>query len=231
MNIFFRILLATALTAALSFADGTPAADTNSAAAPSKSKIGVGARAAIGYGLVWGLDDDWSGGDNEGNPSGLDLQVGIMGRYEISPLLHFTPEILFRYGDYEQELNQADYELSQMDIQIPLLIRANATPKLYGYIGPQLNFNVHSKTTLNVTNDKWLVKPSMSMGDGVEQETFSFGITAGMGFYIIENLGADIRAHIGFTELFPDASPTKIGYDLGGARLMNFHFGINYWIL
>ena len=192
--------------------------------------LGLGARLAVGYGLIWGLEDDWSGGENDEKPGGIDLEVGVAGRYEITSLIHFTPELLFRYAKYSQEDDLGDYEFSQMDIEIPLLVRANATPKFYAYIGPQLGLNVSNDVSLKakVANKAGTGTINHSIPEKVEQASFGFSIAVGAGYYVIDKLALDLRVGFGLTELYPDSKGKFI--DLSGAKELSFKFGVNYWV-
>lgn len=192
--------------------------------------LGLGARLAVGYGFIWGLEDDWSGGENDEKPGGIDLEVGVAGRYEITSLIHFTPELLFRYAKYSQEDDLGDYEFSQMDIEIPLLVRANATPKFYAYIGPQLGLNVSNDVSLKakVANKAGTGTINHSIPEKVEQASFGFSIAVGAGYYVIDKLALDLRVGFGLTELYPDSKGKFI--DLSGAKDLSFKFGVNYWV-
>ena len=213
-------------TAALVFAQ--EASETGAkTAAPA---IGLGARFAIGYGMIWGLEDDWSGSENDENPGGIDLEGGAMGRIVLTPLIHFTPELLFRYANYSQDDDFGERKFTQMDLEIPLLIRANATPKFYAYIGPQLGLNLSSDVTLeaNVSAKVPGGSSTHSISEEIEHAVFSFGVAVGAGYYVIENLAIDLRVGFGLSELYPDSN----GFvDLGGARDLSFKLGVNYWIL
>ena len=193
-------------------------------------KMGLGARIAAGYGTIWGLEDDWSGGENDETPSGIDLDVGIIGRYELTPIFHFTPELLFRYASLSQDDDLGERKFSQTDIQIPLLVRANVTPKMYGYVGPQMGLNIGSDVSIsaNVTNKATGEASKKSFSDDIDQAVFNFGVSAGFGYYALEKLSIDLRIYLGLTELYPDAKSVMV--DLNGAKLFAIKVGFNYWI-
>jgi len=196
----------------------------------SAPAIGLGARLAVGYGIIWGLEDDWSGGENDENPGGIDLELGAVGRYEISSLIHFTPELLFRYASYSQDDDLGEREFSQMDLEIPLLVRANATPKFYAYIGPQLGLNLSSDVSLKAkVADKVSGETTAhSVSEKVEQTSFGLSVAVGGGYYVMDKLGVDLRIGFGLTELYPDSNGKFV--DLSGAKDLSFKLGANYWI-
>ena len=190
--------------------------------------LGLGARLAAGYGMLWGLEDDWSDSENDEKPGGIDLEAGIAGRYEITPLFHFTPELLFRYASYSLKNDSWEYEFNQMNIEIPLLVRANATPKFYAYIGPQLGFNLNNDVSLkdNVSHyDGRTV--NYTMDEKIEQATFGFSVAAGAGYYIWGKLSVDFRVALGLSELYPDSGNI---INLNGAKDIVFKLGVNYWV-
>lgn len=222
------LTFAIAILCAATFALAQEASETNSK--KDTPAIGLGARLAFGYGIIWGLEEDWSGGETDEKPGGIDLEIGVMGRYEITPLIHFTPELLFRYASYSQDDDLGEREFDQMNIEIPLLVRANATPKFYAYIGPQLGLNINSDVSLNA---KVVDKVSgeitnHSIPDKVEQAVFGFSIVAGAGYYVMDKLGVDLRIGFGLTELYPDSKGKFV--DLNGAKDLSFKLGVNYWI-
>lgn len=192
------------------------------------SKLGLGAHLGFGYGMIWGLDDDWAGGESKDNPGGFDFEIGAIGSYKISNLLQFTPELLFRYAKLSQDIGLGDYSFTQMDIQIPLFLRANATDKFFGFFGPQIGFNVSNDVEMKASDDTWNVNKVVSLSQDVEQAVFNFGISAGIGYYIVQKLSVDFRVLFGITELYPDA---KGMVSLADAKIMSFKIGVSYWFI
>ena len=225
------LAFAIAILCAATFVQAQEEESTNQAKQSAElGTLGIGARLAVGYGFIWGLEDDWSSGENDEKPGGIDLEVGFAGRYEITSLIHFTPELLFRYAKYSQEDDLGDYEFSQMNIEIPLLVRANATPKFYAYIGPQLGLNLSNDVSLKakVANKAGGGTINYAVDEKIEQETFGFSIAVGAGYYVIDKLALDFRVGFGLTELYPDSKGRFI--DLSGAKDLSFKFGMNYWV-
>ena len=192
--------------------------------------FGVGARLAVGYGMIWGLEDDWSGGENDENPGGLDLEGGVMGRIVLTPVFQFTPELLFRYAKYSQDDDLGERKFKQMNVEIPLLVRAVATPKFYAYIGPQLGLNVSNDVSLNakVANKASGGTINHTIPEKVEQASFGFSVAVGAGYFVIDKLALDFRVGFGLSELYPDSKGNFI--DLTGAKDIAFKFGLNYWV-
>lgn len=113
-------------------------------------------------------------------------------------------------------------------------------------------------TSLDLGDDLTFGTPD-EFKDDFEQGSFSFGIAAGAGVKIIDGLYFDFRFYMGLSQLFPDVAvmgkdityiPGKDKQDgywadsdgdkytdgrsnmnMEGAKMMNFKFGITYWIL
>jgi len=224
MKLYLPLVLA--VFVALSFAQ-----EPEQNKSTGKKEIGLGARLAVGYGMIWGLKDDWSIDEDDENPGGLDLEAGVMGRYVVTPIVHFTPELLFHYGKPKHDNKYGKYEFSFMNVEIPLLVRAYASPKFYGYIGPQLGFNIHNDVSLKAKYaDKTGSNPTgyTKFGKKVDQAVFGFGIAAGVGYYLMDKLSLDFRTYMGLTEQYPDTKGSLV--DLKGAKLLSFAIGANYWI-
>ena len=232
------ILCATTFALAQEASEATPQNETSSK--KDTPAIGIGVRLAAGYGMIWGLEDDWAIDEDDGNPSGLDLEGGVMGRIAFTPIIHFTPELLFHYGKMKHDNDYGKQEFSFMNVEIPLLIRANATPKFYAYIGAQPGINIQNEATLNAAytpktgTDK--TTKYRKFGGNVDQAVFGLGVVAGAGYYVMDKLSLDLRVYMGVTELYPDFDPdnsggSKANVDLKGAKLLSFKLGANYWIL
>ena len=144
--------------------------------------------------------------------------------------IHFTPELLFRYASYSQDDDLGEREFSQMDLEIPLLVRANATPKFYAYIGPQLGLNLSSDVSLKakVADKVSGGTTAHSVPEKVEQTSFGLSVAVGGGYYVMDKLGVDLRIGFGLTELYPDSKGKFV--DLSGAKDLSFKLGVNYWI-
>lgn len=224
MKIFYPLILAAFV--ALSFAQ-EPVQNSSNNSFP----IGIGARLAAGYSMIWGLGDDWEEDeDDDKKPGGLDLEGGVMGRIVLTPIIHFTPELLFHYGKLKHDNNYGKQEFSFMNVEIPLLIRANATTKFYAYAGAQPGFNIQNDASLKASVNKHIENGpnKQKFGKNVDQAAFGFGVVAGAGFYVVDKLSLDLRVYMGLTELYPDSESILV--DLSGAKLLSFKFGANYWI-
>ena len=224
------ILCAATFALAQEASEATPKNDS-----PSKKDspaIGVGVRLAAGYGMIWGLEDDWSyDEDDEEKPGGLDLEGGVMGRIVLTPIIHFTPELLFHYGKLKHDNDYGKQEFSFMNVEIPLLVRANATPEFYAYAGVQPGFNIQNDASLKAAVNRHTQNGpnKQKFGKSVDQAAFGFGVVAGAGYYVVDKLSLDLRVYMGLTELYPDSKSVLV--DLSGAKLLGFKIGANYWIL
>lgn len=231
MKIFYPLVLAAFV--ALSFAQ-EPAQEPAQTSSKNSFPIGIGVRLAAGYGMIWGLEDDWAIDESDDEkPGGLDLEGGVMGRIVFTPIIHFTPELLFHYGKLKHDNDYGKQEFSFMNVEIPLLIRANASPKFYAYAGAQPGFNIQNDASLKASvaskvNTGSNGQKYTKFGKSVDQAAFGFGVIAGAGYYVVDKLSLDLRIYMGLTELYPDCESNLV--DLSGAKLLSFKFGANYWI-
>ena len=225
------LAFAIAILCAATFVQAQEGESTNQKKqATELAMFGIGARLAVGYGMIWGLEDDWSGGENDENPGGIDLEGGAMGRIVLTPVLQFTPELLFRYANYSQDDDLGERKFKQMNVEIPLLVRAVATPEFYAYIGPQLGLNLSHDVSLKakVSNKAGTGTINHSIPEKVEQASFGFSVAVGAGYFVIDKLALDFRVGFGLSELYPDSKGGFI--DLSGAKDLSFKFGLNYWV-
>jgi opacity protein-like surface antigen len=236
MKKFLTFAVAILCAAAFAMAQEASEAASKNNTSPQKDTpaIGIGVRLAAGYGMIWGLEDDWAIDENDDEkPGGLDLEGGIMGRIVFTPVIHFTPELLFHYGKMKHDNDYGKQEFSFINVEIPLLVRANASPKFYAYAGVQPGFNIQNDASLKASvaskvNTGSNEQKYTKFGKSVDQAAFGFGVVAGAGYYVIDKLSLDLRVYMGLTELYPDCESNLV--DLSGAKLLSFKFGANYWI-
>jgi hypothetical protein len=153
-----------------------------------------------------------------------------MGRIVLTPVFQFTPELLFRYGNYSQKDDLGERKFKQVNVEIPLLVRAVATPEFYAYIGPQLGLNLSNDVSLKakVASKASSGTITHSIPEKVEQASFGFSVAVGAGYFVIDKLALDLRVGFGLSELYPDSKGKFI--DLSGAKDLAFKFGVNYWV-
>lgn len=213
----------------------------NTASAPQKtntlnSKMGVGAHIDFNYSFLNGLAQDWNMGDETDAPAGFGFDAGIRGRLPLIEYLQFVPEINFHYAQLVQEDETAERKFTQVDLEIPLMMRATVLDMLYITAGVQF--------TLNLSSDVKLEEADVEIGDGlgtidfsyeeeIEQKGFSFGIVFGAGFFIMERLSIDAALVLGLTDVYEnkEEDENKILVKMEGGKQMTFKVGVGYWFM
>lgn len=204
------------------------------------SSIGFGARAAFDFGLMYGFDNEDD--DVDGSPKGIGFEFGLMAKIAMIPNLYFAPEVNFSYINTSHKYNSLERKYKSMDLEIPLLIRGIVFKDFYVTAGPQLNICINDDADIEIQN---LDIPGININandigykENIEERIFTFGLAAGVGYNIFNNLFVDFRYYIGFMELYPDVD--YIGdvedyttgasmIDMSGAKMMKFKIGLSYW--
>ncbi len=200
--------------------------------APAKKgmDMSVGARLAFNYNMMYGLADDWNiYADDADAPSGIGFEGGLAIKMQVLPFMQFTPEILFNYASLNQDDGDITRDFTQMGIEIPLLIRVNPVAGAFLTVGPTLEFNVSDEEKI----DFGVMKNGAGsfthkFAEGFDRKSFQFGLTLGVGYYFIDQLYADFRMNMGFTEVYEGESPLV---SLSDGKQMTFKFGVGYWFM
>ena len=232
MKKIWTLIACTLMAATLSFAQ-----DGEGSRANQEKKIGVGARGAFDYGIMYGFKDEDD--DVDGSPAGIGFEGGLMLRIQMIPNLHFAPEVNVAYVSTSHKWDGLKRTYTSTDIEIPLLIRGTVADKFYVTAGPQ--------AVLNISNDSDIeIKSEYDNGDYEEklnQAKFTFGLAAGFGYNIFAGLFVDARFYMGLMELYPDVkSPsddiTSIAdaeyfsyISMEGAKMMKIKVGLSYWFI
>lgn len=221
------LILSIALTAAAFAQDEAPAA--------MKSTVGVGAKVAFDYGMIYGMDDEQD--DVDGSPSGMGFDAGLMLSVELTNNFYFAPELNFAYIKTEHKYINTTRRYTRMDLEIPLMLRGVVAERFYGTFGPQLGLNLSNKNKAEAIG--------MEISEDFDQAFFEFGVAVGAGVKVAAGLFVDLRIYMGMTELFPDVDymwddnfdkdPSKTtgwsSIDMSGAKNLKFKFGISYWFI
>lgn len=205
------------------------------AASKQKSPVGVGAKVAFDYGMIYGMDDEDD--DVDGSPSGLGFDAGLMLRVMLVNNFYFAPEFNFAYIKTEHKYLNALRSYTRMDLEIPLMLRGVVADRFYATFGPQLGLNLSSDNKIRVQGS--------NLPEDFDQTFFEFGIAVGAGVQIAQGFFFDLRVYMGLTELFPDVDylwdddfskdPSKSkgwsSIDMAGAKNLKFKAGVSYWFI
>lgn len=210
----------------------------NTASAPQKtntlnSKMGVGAHIDFNYSFLNGLAQDWNMGDETDAPAGFGFDAGIRGRIPMVDYLQFVPELNFHFAALTQSDEAAERVFKQMDLEIPLTMRATVLDMLYIAAGVQLTLNLSSKVTFeeeDIDMGGGLGTTSMEFNEKIEQAGFTFGLLFGAGFFIMERLSIDAAFMLGLSDMYPDCESDLIE-SMDGGKQMTFKVGVGYWFM
>lgn len=215
--------------------------ETYERSAPKEQKLGIGAKVAFDYGMMYGFNDD---NLVDENPTGIGFEAGIMIRVQMIPNLYFVPEVNYAYIKTSHEVEHLERTYTSSNLEIPILFRGVIAEKFYVTAGPQVNIKLSDDTDFG--SNGVFKQCIMTDADGkctqyveanlndygytetLEQGKVDFGLAAGAGFNIFEGLFVDIRYYLGIKELYPDVESDDI---MKGAKIMKFKAGISYWFI
>lgn len=198
-------------------------------------KPGFGIHGSYEYSYLHGLPQDWNMGDDEDAPAGSGFVGGIRGRIPMNSFVQFTPEVNFHYATLNQEDEVGKRKFTQMDLEVPLLIRGIIMDYFYLTAGAQVGLDLSSKTTLNageVDMGGGLGTMVVSFNEKIDKASVSLGIVFGVGFYIMQYISIDAKLIMGLTDVYDvDPEENDLIDSMEGGKQMSFRVGIGFWVL
>jgi hypothetical protein len=177
------------------------------------AQVNVGGRAAFNFGTIWGENTDnanWGAGFN----AGVDV------KYNVSPVLSLISGLELDYRRMSDEYDNGYYTVEKaitfMYLDVPVLLRINASPTFFLDAGLTLGFNLSANQTREANG------ASKSQDISSEVESFEFGLVGGLGFIIIPNLELNFRVAFGMTSMAKEVDNFKN---------MRFQAGVAYWFM
>lgn len=149
--------------------------------------------------------------------SGVGLQVGATAQFDVIDKLSFNPELLFSWRNSSMEMEMPNFlgeltmgetitmetSLSEMAIDIPLLMRYEVIPSLFIQAGPQVNYVFSSKATTKISTSA-----GSEESDPVDvldsRNQLELGLTGGIGYKINSQIAVDLRYQYGLLNSFKD---------------------------
>jgi len=183
--------------------------------------LSVGGHVSGAYSAFWGdsdMEDFWGPGFN----------AGIALYLPFTPSIGFNPEVTFGYRSESNEETEEGLkmtgDLSQMNIDIPLLFRFNVVSGLFFEAGPfmslALSDNFDYTAEYNGEDVTAAVEAEAEAAgepiEGPDQKFFEMGILAGVGYSITQKIDIDARFGLGLTKLYDDADAKSFMFHLGG---------------
>lgn len=198
---FKKIILAAALAATASFA-----------------QLSFGVHAGGDLNNVWGDDTDNS-------ESGIGFNFGGAIKFSL-PLLPLTVEanVLADMRNYEFEYSLADYNVTQWNIDIPVLARFSPLPIIFIEAGPQFSFNLSQYAEDSAGDEIKLFDDVMPMN------SFELDLVFGAGTGIIPFVDVDFRVVLGLTDVYEEHDGLTKGTTVAiDASNLQFVLGATYW--
>lgn len=134
----------------------------------------------------------------------LNYQVGVVMEYKFSPQFAIAPEVVFAaqggkctYENPAIEISQRERKYTTNYINVPVMLKYYISPALSIDLGPQVGFNVYSKS--NSVDFKEFTK-------GVD-----FGVGLGGTYNLTDNAFVQTRYTMGMTNVFKDDIHAKNG--------------------
>ncbi len=201
----------------------------------AQNELKIGAKALLGYNLLWG--------ENSRSASGMEFGAGATLNYEITPLLKLHPELLIAYRSvsFSYTLSSPASEssftqdLSFLYLELPILVQIEPIPSWFFEAGASLafNFSASYETTTKTTHNLEL------HNDGKLEDASVFDVAlvlgAGKSFAIGNGLDLHFRFALGFLNTYKDYFDAKsdLGYhdEKRDSKWMRFQIGATYWIL
>jgi hypothetical protein len=197
---FKKIILAAALAATASFA-----------------QLSFGVHAGGDINNVWGDDSDNS-------EAGIGFNFGGAVKFSL-PLLPLTVEanVLADMRNYEMDYSITDYNVTQWNIDIPVLARFSFLPILFVEAGPMFSFNI-SQYAEDSAGDE--IK---AFEDVLPTNSFEFDLVFGIGTGIIPFIDVDFRVNMGLTNIYQDVTVPLVGTSEVKISNLQFVLGATYW--
>ena len=198
---FKKIILAAALAATASFA-----------------QLSFGVHAGGDINNVWG-------DATEDSESGIGFNFGGAIKFSL-PLLPLTVEanVLADMRNYEFDYG-FDYNVTQWNVDIPVLVRFSPLPIIFIEAGPQFSFNLSQYAEDSAGDEIKL------FDDAYPMNSFELDLVFGAGTGIIPFVDVDFRVVLGLTDVF-EAYESKIqkGKTVSiDQSNLQFVLGATYW--
>lgn len=182
--------------------------------------------AQLSFGVHAGgdIDNIW-GDDTDNSESGIGFNFGGAIKFSL-PLLPLTVEanVLADMRNYEFEYSLADYNVTQWNIDIPVLARFSPLPIIFIEAGPQFSFNLSQYAEDSAGDEIKLFDDVMPMN------SFELDLVFGAGTGIIPFVDVDFRVVLGLTDVYEEHDGLTKGTTVAiDASNLQFVLGATYW--
>lgn len=160
--------------------------------------------------------------------SKIGFNAGLFLNAPISNSFSIQPEVI--YNDLGSKVNfgadnKNTYSTNLGYISVPVMLQFNATPNLYIEAGPEFSFLVSANSKVKDGNGN---SGSLNWTDVATDNlnTFNFGIGAGLGYHITNNISINARYTAGITNIGKD--DTLIGSAYSKSKNNVFQLGLGF---
>ena len=178
-------------------------------AAVAQKRFTFGPKIGVDYTHYWGKNAKHGGQ--------LNYQAGLFMEYRFNNKFSIAPEVVFAAQGGKSngivlisptEYFDAVYTHNLNYINVPVMLKYYVCPSLSIDFGPQVGFNVYSKT-----RGKWEdTKDEYNINDRKKYtNTFDFGLGLGATYNIASDVFVQARYTLGLTKIFKDEDPVKNG--------------------
>ncbi|WP_163437963.1 porin family protein [Fibrobacter succinogenes] len=180
----------------------------------SFAQVHVGGHAAASFSTAWGDETD-------DVPWGFGFNAGAAAKIGLNDMISVVPEA----GIALRRSSDDDQTWSTWAIEIPVLARINVMPQLYLEVGPQIAFLLSSEMEYDYGYATETIKYGDSKIDALN--TFEFGLDAGVGYSVMQNLDVNFRFALGLTSILDSK---KLGAESDqSVKNMQLQLGATYW--
>lgn len=148
--------------------------------------------------------------------AGLFANMPISDNFSIQPEVLYSQEgakVTYNSGKSHNQLN-LDY------IQVPIMFQVRPVKQFYIEAGPQFGFLVNAKAKGDVAvGNNIAANTTLDVKD--QTKSFNFGLGAGLGYDITENIGIGARYNFGLSDINKNGN-TNINNPDNKNRLRNF---------
>ncbi len=169
-------------------------------AAMAQKQFTFGPKIGVDYTHYWGKDVNHGGQ--------LNYQAGVFFEYRMADKFAIAPELVFaaQGGKYDTKgtVLGVDVEAKETDhvnyINVPVMLKYYVCPEVSIDFGPQVGFNVYSKTTVEAKIAGEGGKKTYPMKD--HTKTVDFGLGLGLTYNIAKDVFVQGRYTMGLTDVF-----------------------------
>lgn len=164
--------------------------------------IGMCAMAQTQFGAKVGFDmtNFWG----KGAPHGMvpNFQVGLLMEHQFNNTLGIAPEVVFATQGSKLNIKAADTKVyyNTNYINVPVMLKFYASPEFSIDFGPQVGFNVYSKSTTKYSKKSDFPDEKINIRDHTKK--VDFGVGLGATYKITENAFVQARYTLGLTDVY-----------------------------